>query len=149
MNVAKDPNPPGNAISGNLAVHILDEDECWRLLSKSDLGRVAVRTLASVDIFPVNFLTNERALFFRSAPGSKLVDLTRESSVAFEADGQRGRHIWSVVVHGIAHRLGTDTEIHESGIGSLQTSYPSDKFNYVRITPRTISGRRFAKPLAA
>jgi uncharacterized protein len=149
MNATKVPNTHGVAIDDNLAVRILDEDECWKLLSKSEVGRFAVRTSAGVDVFPVNYLTHERALYFRSAPGSKLVDLTREPSVAFEVDGEHGRHIWSVVAHGTAHRLGTDSEIHESGIASLHTSYPSNKFNYVRIIPMTISGRSFAKPLAA
>jgi nitroimidazol reductase NimA-like FMN-containing flavoprotein (pyridoxamine 5'-phosphate oxidase superfamily) len=145
MNLTTSPTPSGTATDGIAPVSVLDEDECWRLLGESDLGRIAVRSLAGVDIFPVNYLAHERAVYFRSAPGSKLIDLTREPSVAFEVDGERARHVWSVVVHGTAHRLGTDQEIHDSGITSLATWYPSDKYNYVRISPETVTGRSFAK----
>jgi nitroimidazol reductase NimA-like FMN-containing flavoprotein (pyridoxamine 5'-phosphate oxidase superfamily) len=128
-------------------VRVLDDDECWRLLAASSLGRFAVRAGDGVDVFPVNYLVHERALFFRSAPGSKLADLTREPRIAFEIDGEHARHVWSVVVHGTADRLGSDREIDESGIQSLQAWHPSEKFNYVRITPEGVSGRSFAKSL--
>jgi uncharacterized protein len=130
-------------------VRVLDDDECWRLLAESSLGRFAVKVGDGVDVFPVNYLAHERALFFRSAPGSKLIDLTKEPNVAFEVDGEHARHVWSVVVRGAAHRLGSDQEIHDSGIAALQTWYPSDKYNYVRISPETITGRSFAKSLPA
>ncbi|MCU1551838.1 MAG: pyridoxamine 5-phosphate oxidase family protein [Glaciihabitans sp.] len=126
-------------------VRILGEDECWRLLAESKLGRFAVKFGDGVDVFPVNYLTRGRELFFRSAPGSKLMDLTREPRIAFEIDGEHARHVWSVVVHGTAHRLGTDHEIEESGIQSLETWHPSEKFNYVRISPESVTGRSFAK----
>jgi nitroimidazol reductase NimA-like FMN-containing flavoprotein (pyridoxamine 5'-phosphate oxidase superfamily) len=132
----------GAAISG---VRILDEDECWRLLAASSLGRFAVRVLDGVDVFPVNYLAHDRELYFRSAPGSKLIDLTREPKIAFEIDGEHARHVWSVVVRGTAHRLGTDQEIEDSGIQSLETWHPSEKHNYVRIAPVSVSGRSFAK----
>lgn len=145
MTATGDPSESSTATDGVPPVRILDEDECWRLLGESGLGRFAVRAVTGVDVFPVNYLVHDRALYVRSAPGSKLIDLTREPSVAFEVDGERGRHVWSVVVHGAARRLGTDQEILESGITSLETWYPSDKYNYVRISPEAITGRSFAK----
>jgi nitroimidazol reductase NimA-like FMN-containing flavoprotein (pyridoxamine 5'-phosphate oxidase superfamily) len=132
-------------------VRELDVDECWRLLGNHDLGRLAVRAETGVDIFPVNYLVHNRALYFRSAPGSKLVGLTRAPQVSFEADGQLAHHVWSVVVHGVAERLASDAEITESAIQTLTAWQPGEKFNYVRITPTTITGRNFAKsaPLVA
>ncbi len=126
-------------------VRTLDAEECWRLLTEQDLGRLAIRARDGVDVFPVNYLVHDRVLYFRSAPGSKLIDLTRAPAVAFEIDGQLAHHVWSVVVHGIATRLGSDAEIEESGIHHLETWFPSDKFNYVRIVPTSITGRNFAK----
>jgi nitroimidazol reductase NimA-like FMN-containing flavoprotein (pyridoxamine 5'-phosphate oxidase superfamily) len=126
-------------------VRDLDSDECWRLLTAHNLGRFSVRSGTSIDVFPVNYLVHNRALYFRSAPGSKMIDLTLAPEVAFEVDGQRAHHVWSVVVHGVAERLGTDAEIEESGIHDLYTAYPSDKFNYVRINPSKVTGRNFAK----
>jgi nitroimidazol reductase NimA-like FMN-containing flavoprotein (pyridoxamine 5'-phosphate oxidase superfamily) len=83
--------------------------------------------------------------FFRSTPGSKLIDLTLEPKVAFEFDGERARHVWSVVVHGTARRLASDQEIEDSGIQALKAWHPTEKYNYVRISPESVSGRSFAK----
>ena len=127
------------------SIRILDEDECWRLLEESSLGRLAVRVPAGVDIFPVNYLVHGHELFFRSSPGSKLIELTQEPGVAFEIDGEKARHVWSVVVRGNARRLASDQEIESSGIQLLDTWHPSEKLNYVRITPDVVSGRSFAK----
>jgi nitroimidazol reductase NimA-like FMN-containing flavoprotein (pyridoxamine 5'-phosphate oxidase superfamily) len=137
----------GTKTNADSSIRILEEDECWRLLAASSLGRFAVRVGDGVDVFPVNYLVHGNELFFRSAPGSKLVDLTREPGVAFEIDGQHARHVWSVVVHGTARRLASDQEIDDSGIQMLQTWHPSEKLNYVRISPDSVSGRSFAKSL--
>ena len=134
------PNPA--ALS---SVRILDEDECWRLIAESSLGRFAVKVHDGVDVFPINYLARDHELFFRSAPGSKLIDLTLEPNVAFEIDGEHARHVWSVVVHGTARRLASDQEIEDSGIQSLKAWHPTEKYNYVRISPESISGRSFAK----
>ena len=126
-------------------VRVLDPAECWRLLGEQSLGRFGVRLADGVDIFPVNYLVHERAIYFRSAPGSKLVDLTRAPAVAFEVDGQLAHRVWSVVVTGIARRLSTEAEILDSGIHELETWYPVDKFNYVRLQPKSVTGRSFSK----
>jgi len=52
-------------------------------------------------------------------------------------------YYWSVVVRGTAERLANDAEIEESGVLALTTATPPVKWNYIRITPTTISGRRF------
>ncbi|MEQ1738091.1 MAG: pyridoxamine 5'-phosphate oxidase family protein, partial [Rhodoglobus sp.] len=67
----------------------LTEQQCWRLLSRARVGRLALAVDGQVDIFPVNFLINDDRIFFRSAPGSKLSGLAASPTVAFEADGRR------------------------------------------------------------
>lgn len=121
----------------------LPEDECWALLASTELGRLAVVADDGVDVFPVNFVVKDRLIFFSTAPGSKLIDITEQSRVAFEADGIANRSRWSVVVKGSARRLALDSEIEESGVRALHTLSPTDKWNYVRITPTTVTGRRF------
>ena len=122
----------------------LSVEECWAALRTAAIGRLAVRAAEGVDVFPVNFTVHERAIYLRSAPGSKLVAITDSPAVAFEADGSRGRdYYWSVVARGIAHRLAHDSEIEASGVLDLATSTPSVKWNFIRITPTVISGRRF------
>jgi nitroimidazol reductase NimA-like FMN-containing flavoprotein (pyridoxamine 5'-phosphate oxidase superfamily) len=121
----------------------LPDEECWALLASTQLGRLAVVADDGVDIFPVNFVVKDHLVFFSSAPGSKLMDITEQSQVAFEADGIANRHRWSVVIKGSARRLALDSEIEESGVRGLHTLSPTDKWNYVRITPATVTGRRF------
>jgi len=134
-----------NQITENTRITELDTDECWAALESQQLGRFAVRVGDGVDIFPVNYLLNNHTIYFRSAPGSKLLDLTNSPTVAFEADGRVQQRYWSVVVHGTAARLMSDADIEESGVLALRTWSATEKFNYVRITPTTITGRRFLR----
>lgn len=124
-------------------VEVLSEQQCWDAMAEASFGRLAVRADGGVDIFPVNFMVTERQLYLRSAPGAKLVDIAHAPNVAFEVDGASGREHWSVVVRGRAERMSYDDEIHESGVLELHTLTSSAKWNYVRIAPRTLSGRRF------
>jgi nitroimidazol reductase NimA-like FMN-containing flavoprotein (pyridoxamine 5'-phosphate oxidase superfamily) len=96
-----------------------------------------------VDIFPVNFFVRDHLIFFRSAPGAKLVELTKQPNVAFEIDGTNRDTSWSVVTKGQANRMGSDLEIEKSGVLGLYSASPTEKWNYVRITPASVTGRRF------
>ena len=122
----------------------LSDEQCWLALRTAVVGRLAVRSGEGVDVFPVNFTAFENAIYLRSAPGSKLVAITDSPSVAFEVDGSHGsERYWSVVLRGTAERLANDSEITASGVLDLPTSTPTAKWNFVRITPTAISGRRF------
>ncbi len=121
----------------------LTELECWRLLSRGRIGRLAISIDGHPDIFPVNFLARDGRIFFRSAPGSKLQAVAESPIVAFECDGRGLRRRWSVVVKGTAHRLDRDDEIERSGVLALTTATDTEKWNYVRIDPVSVTGRRF------
>lgn len=124
-------------------VEKLTAAQCWELLATAAVGRLAVATEEGVDIFPVNYLVKDQAVYFASAPGSKLVKLTRRPVVAFESDGVADRRRWSVVVKGRAVRLDSDVDIRQSGVLELASLNPTDKWNYIRITANQITGRRF------
>jgi len=130
-------------------VEELTVDECWKLLEKDGVGRLATAVVDRVtgevapDIFPINFHVFEQRILFRTAPGSKLIDLTTQPKIAFQTDGNRGRRHWSVVVHGNARRMMFDSDIQESGILDLESTLPTEKWNYVRIEAETITGIRF------
>ena len=129
----------------------VSEEECWNLLSTAPLGRLATAAVdaatgnVSIDVFPVNFVIHDGAIFFRSGPGSKLMDIAANDRVAFEADGNSDSVNWSVVAHGRAHRLSMDREIEESGVLELEAVHPTDKWNYVRIDVDSITGIRFRR----
>jgi len=130
-------------IDSTAALEHLSEDECWELLAGSDVGHLAIRLGEGVDIFPINYLVQDRVIFFSSAPGAKMVQLTAQPQVAIEADGILNRQRWSVVVKGAAERLSTSDEIESSGISRIYTLEPNDKWNYVKVTPSEVTGRRF------
>jgi nitroimidazol reductase NimA-like FMN-containing flavoprotein (pyridoxamine 5'-phosphate oxidase superfamily) len=125
------------------SIEYLAADECWAYLSRASLGRLAVLAHDGVDIFPVNFLSDGASLFLRSAPGEKLVAITANPLVAFEVDGEEDGARWSVVLKGTAARLDSDLEIEESGVLGLYTLSPTQKWNYVQVSPAVVTGRRF------
>ncbi|MCC6269890.1 MAG: pyridoxamine 5'-phosphate oxidase family protein [Microbacteriaceae bacterium] len=134
------------------SVPVIEEltvDECWKLLENDGVGRLATAAIdrstgdVSPDIFPINFHVFEQRILFRTAPGTKLIDLTTQPAVAFQTDGHHGREHWSVVARGTARRMMFDSDIVESGILDLQSTLPTEKWNYVRIEVETITGIRF------
>ncbi|GAB3393680.1 pyridoxamine 5'-phosphate oxidase family protein [Humibacter soli] len=125
-------------------VSVLSEDDCWRLMATQELGRLAIAA-DRIEIFPVNFLVHERAVYFASAPGAKLAELIGRPEVAFEADGEHEGLLWSVVLRGRGVRLAADSDIESSGILTLRGWHPTVKHNYVRIAPGEITGRAFRR----
>ena len=56
---------------------VLNEDECWRLVEKAEVGRLgAVAVAGEPEIFPVNHVLDGRILWFKTAEGTKLAALT-------------------------------------------------------------------------
>ena len=124
-------------------VQILSEEECWNALLSASLGRLAVAVGGLPDIFPVNFIAADRHLMFRTASGTKLIELTVNERVAFETDGVGRDEAWSVVVHGTARALETQREIDAAAALPLRPLIPTVKPVFVEIVPTSISGRRF------
>ena len=124
---------------------ILDTDTCWDLLAEAEIGRVVFTDDDDIEVFPVNFSIGGRSILFRSAPGSKLELVAGRPRVAFEVDHHDDDIAWSVILWGTAERLEFDDEIEHSGVLGLVSWTPDEKFNYVRITPDRVSGRRFRR----
>ena len=123
----------------------LDERECWERLGTQELGRLVTRIGDEVDVFPVNFVVDDRSVLFRTAEGSKLFELTADDRVLFEADDHTDTHAWSVVVRGTAQRLETADEVAHADALDLQPWIPTMKRNYVRIVPSRVTGRAFGR----
>lgn len=120
----------------------LSHVQCWELLGETGIGHLALRAHPKgVDIVPINYLVHDRMLYFRSAPGTKLMELVEHPHVAVQVERLRDGRWSSVVIKGRAERLAFDDEIIESGVMTLVTSGPGEKANYVRVTPDSITGR--------
>ena len=129
----------------NGLVHDLTEDQSWALLRDADIGRIVTHVRDVIDIFPVNYVVDDRSLVFRTAEGSKLVELTIDDAVLFESDGHSDDAAWSVVVRGHARRLETSAEIEAADALELRPWVPTMKRNDVRIEPDRITGRWFRR----
>lgn len=142
------PNPYAGTTDGlperSPAVGVLAASECWRLLENESVGRLAVHHHdGAPDVYPVNFRARNGALYLRSGPGGKLRSIASHPAVAFEIDGADDGHRWSVVIRGTAARMDDDAEIEDSGVLGIVPASPTPKHDFVRVTPTSISGRRF------
>lgn len=123
----------------------LTPDECWTVLGENSLGRLAVTAAGTVDIFPVNYATSDGMLYFRTAPGTKLLELAINDRVAFEIDGYTEVEAWSVVVKGRAERVELQSEIDAADRLPLDPWLPTLKYRWVRVIPVELTGRRFVR----
>ncbi|MET3935785.1 pyridoxamine 5'-phosphate oxidase family protein [Arthrobacter sp. OAP107] len=122
---------------------VLDEEQCWQLLEGTTHGRLVVTVAGEPDIFPVNYVTSRRKLYFRTAPGNKLAQVTINDRVLFETDGIMSDQAWSVVLRGTARVLSKSAEIAEAEELGLASWVPTLKDFYVEIDPGSVSGRHF------
>lgn len=133
------------------AAEHLESHECWALLRGVSLGRLAVWADGHPDIFPVNFKVDHGSLVFRTGPGTKLAAALGELPVAMEADGVNPDTgvAWSVVVKGKAHAIERTEDVLDTVALLLFPWEAGDKDHFIRITPDSITGRRFtvAPPL--
>ncbi len=122
----------------------LTTDECWQLLRSRDLGRIAASAAGTVDIFPINYAVDDLpAIYFRTAPGTKLLELAINDRVAFEIDDHDEAEAWSVVVKGRAERLERQSEMDAAELLGLTPWIPTLKYRWVRIRPTEVAGRKF------
>jgi nitroimidazol reductase NimA-like FMN-containing flavoprotein (pyridoxamine 5'-phosphate oxidase superfamily) len=127
------------------ATEILSESECWDLLDLAAVGRLAVDIAGQPDIFPINFVVDDRGIVFRSAAGTKLAGAVLNEVVAFEIDGYEpgDRTAWSVVVKGNARQIERLQERFDAEDLPLFPWLAWDKPNFVRIEPTVVTGRRY------
>lgn len=124
---------------------ILSDDECWRLLESTSVGRLAVDVAGRPDIYPINFVVDDGALVFRTGAGTKLASAVLMHHVALEIDGYlpRERTAWSVVVKGWADQVERMQDVFDAEDLPLFPWAAHPKPNFVQITPHEVTGRRF------
>ena len=127
------------------AVTEMTPEECWHLLERAEVGRLALSVRDDVDIFPINLVVSDGALYLRTSPGSKLAQLTANPRVALEADRYDDIAAASVIVKGVAERLEQQDDIDKADELRLRPWIPTLKYRWVRIIPTRITGRRFTR----
>lgn len=121
----------------------LTEPQCWDLLRSGELGRLVTWVGGYGDIVPINYVAHEGGILMRTGSGSKLLELTINDEVLFEADDYDDDQAWSVVMRGVARRLEKSDEIARADAAGLRPWVATIKTTYVLVTPRQITGRRF------
>ena len=131
-------------------LEVLTEDECWMFLSSQHIGRLGVAIAGEPDIFPVNYVVQDRSVVFLTAEGTKLAGAVLGLSVVFEIDAADPLfHTgWSVILRGRADEVEKMDDLVAVEELPLQPWGPGKKRRYVRVTG-TVSGRRIAVPGSA
>lgn len=124
-------------------ISVLDEKQAWNLLSSVPLGRLVTSFGGQLEIFPVNFVTQNGTVLFRTAEGTKLFTTVMNEKVLFEADDHTADEGWSVIVRGTARMLTGAEEIRDAEQAGLMPWVPTEKLRFVRVTPSEISARHF------
>jgi nitroimidazol reductase NimA-like FMN-containing flavoprotein (pyridoxamine 5'-phosphate oxidase superfamily) len=126
----------------------LSQSECFGLLAKQHLRRVAFVDDLGPIVVPVNFVLDRHMVVFRTDAGTKLDAACRGSPVAFEIDGtdEAARTGWSVVVRGEAIEVTDPAELARLRKLPLDPWAPGAKAHYVRVLPAVLTGRRISAP---
>jgi uncharacterized protein len=126
-------------------VQNLEHHECWALLRTVSVGRLAVLVDGRPDIFPVNYTVDSGTLVFRTSQGTKLSAASGDAPVALEADGvdPESGLAWSVVIKGTAALVKSTEDVLETSRLYLFPWQSGRKDAFVRITPDSVTGRRF------
>lgn len=126
---------------------VMTLDECERLLSEQEIGRVAVVTAGEPLVLPVLYSYARGSVVFRTAAGEKLDAAWQNAAAAFEIDGwDTSSHTgWSVLLRGQAEAVTQQDEIADLEQLELDEWIPSEQpTTWVRIRSLEITGRRIA-----
>lgn len=120
----------------------MTEADCWEMLRRHELGRLAYRDGDTVQIAPLNYAVQGRSIVFRTAEGSKLSGIRGHSDVAFEIDETTDEAAMSVICRGNAVEVSGDEALMVEQL-RLRPWVRAVKHHVVRIDIEEISGRFF------
>jgi uncharacterized protein len=125
----------------------LTEEHCWEYLQVHQLGRLAIVIGGRPQIFPVNYAVGEKAIVFRTEPGSKLAH--GPGSVAcFEIDGYdpHPREGWSVTAVGPLEEITDAEDARSRALRQLRLDplAPGTRLHWIALNAEKVTGRHFA-----
>jgi uncharacterized protein len=127
-------------------MQVIPTDECYRLLTTHEIGRIGINAENHPLILPVNYAVDGTTLVIRTRPGTILRAATH-ANVTFEVDeiDRRTRSGWSVLVRGQAEEVGEEhradlvARTHRTGV---EPWAPGEHGNWLRVIVHDVSGRR-------
>ena len=122
-------------------LEVLDTAECWELLGRTPVGRVAFLEEGELTILPVNHAVVGHRVVFRTLKGSLLHEALMKEPVAFQVDDfdPATRTGWSVLIRGVADVVDDD----QLGEVDLQPWADAvDRQDWVQVQAEEITGRR-------
>jgi hypothetical protein len=128
----------------------IGEDECFALLERQNLGRLAVVREGRPEIFPVNYAMDGRTITIRTGGGVKLTYASL-AHVAFEVEDidPLTREGWVVEVRGFAEEItdaGDRWSEHARHAG-VTPWVKGQHDHYLAISHAQVSGRRIGPPI--
>lgn len=123
----------------------MTQDECWEFLSMQPIGRLGTIVGGEPEIFPLNFATADRAIYFHTIPGTKVAEVPVDAKIAFEVDQWGPEIAYSVLVKGTAEVLQADADIAAAEATNLISYLDDTRDTWVRITPTAVTGRRLRR----
>ncbi|MCW2819294.1 MAG: Pyridoxamine 5-phosphate oxidase [Marmoricola sp.] len=124
-------------------LHELDEDECWRRLDGCTVGRLAYADRDGPTVLPLNYVVQDRRVWFRTASYDQLAIHLPGTRAAFEVDhvDQAAHQGWSVLVRGTADHVMVDTPGHPAGRPNPEPWPTGLRTMLFCLTPSQVSGR--------
>jgi uncharacterized protein len=123
----------------------INAELCWKAIEAAAVGRLAVVLDDKIHIFPLNYAVDGTKIYFRTAPGSKLIALKEPAQVALEIDAFDDVAAYSVVVKGRAIRVDSPAEVAAAEALQLEAWIPTLKLRWVRLSPMEVTGRVFRR----
>jgi nitroimidazol reductase NimA-like FMN-containing flavoprotein (pyridoxamine 5'-phosphate oxidase superfamily) len=117
----------------------LDEAECLRLIAPGGIGMLVFAGRYDLTLLPLNYKLYGGAILFRIAHAEYRVAFGVDE---FDTDAREG---WSVLVQGLAHHLGSESE-HAEVLEARVDPWPGgNREHFIRITPASVTGRRIRR----
>lgn len=128
-------------------LEILSREECMDLLRTQAVGRVGLQFGTAPAVLPVVFGLLDDDVVFRTDPGTKLTAALMGVMVAFEVDHADvvSRTGWSVLVVGKAEEVRDRATREKVEALGIEPWAPEGRDHVVRISTRSITGRRLGR----
>lgn len=127
----------------------MERAACMEHLEQTPYVRIGFVVDGEPMVLPVNHLLYEGAIYFRTAPGSKLGSAAAGNTVVIEADeGDEQQRIgWSVVAKGRASIVLDDAETEALLAQPFEPwALPDNRSFWIRVDVEDLEGRRIIRP---